>query len=71
MSLAFDHDGNHSRCDCLGAKYSLLVMVAYYCIILLRSWTLDVISGHLSHVLYYLLMLCDYCLCMAYCTLDD
>ena len=57
MSSAFAHDSDHSRYGCLGARYSLLAVVAYYCINFPRLQTLGVVSGHLSYVLYYLLML--------------
>ena len=57
MSLAFEHDSNHSRCDCLGARYGLLAVVVSCCVIFSRSQTLGIVSGHLSYVLYHLLML--------------
>ena len=71
MDSAFALDGDCSRCDYLGARCRPLVVVIYYCIIFLRSWTLGVVFGHMSHVLYSLLFAAVIVFAMACCALED
>ena len=71
MDLAFASNGDYSRCDYLGTRNTLLAVVIYYCIIFLRSWTLGVVFGHLSHILYYLLLVAVVVFAMACCALED